>query len=418
MVTTVNSARGRPPNTSRFRAHMPLWAMVACSRLIVLGAAAAAALFTQRVTGWDLGGRDPYRLSSSLGSVGNVLGASVLRWDSVHYINIAQHGYTKAANTAFYPLYPLLMRVVAWIVRSYVLAGVLISIASFAVALVLLHRLAKEEFGARVADSTVLLLAFAPLSFFFTAIYTESLFLALSVGAFYLARRQRFVWACVTAAAAALTHVEGVLLVAPLAYMYWRDRGRPLVLRRFWSWSATLLVLPPTAVAGFFVYLHSQGWGWLAPVVNVNFRFYGRTTMTTPVMLWKATDAGLTGLLQTLQGTKPIAPSVAVVFSLGFQNTVYLVVLVISLAALVATLRRLPREYAIYATLVIVVCTWRGVVGKPLESYDRYMLVVFPLWMAAAAWLEKRRLTPTVLQISSLMLVFYTVEFARWAFIA
>jgi hypothetical protein len=396
------------------RITIPLWAAVIASRLIVLTAAAAAALFTQRVPGWELGGRDPYRLSSSLGSVGNVLGASVLRWDSIHYINIAQHGYTHPANTAFYPLYPLLIRVVGWVVRSYVLAGVLIS---FAIALLLLHRLAKEELGARVADSTVLLLAFAPLSFFFTAIYTESLFLAFSVGVFSLARRQRFAWACVTAAAAALTHVEGVLLVAPLAYMYWRDRGRPRVLRRLWSWAATLLVLPPVAVAGFFVYLHSQGWGWLAPVRNVNFRFYGRVTLTTPVMLWKATDAGITGLLQTLQGVKPIAPSTEILFSIGFQNTVYLGVLVISLTALVATWRWLPREYAIYTTLVIVVCTWSGVVGRPLVSYDRYMLVAFPLWIAAAAWLDKRRLTPTVLLLSSLMLVFYTVEFARWAFI-
>jgi len=125
----------------------------------------------------------------------------------------------------------------------------------------------------------------------------------------------------VTAAAAALTHVEGVLLVAPLAYMYWRDQGRPLVLRRFLVMAGDVLVLPPTAVAGFFVYLHSQGWGWLAPVVNANFRYYGRTTLTTPVMLWQATDAGITGLLQTLQGTKPITPSTEVLFSIGFQNT-------------------------------------------------------------------------------------------------
>jgi hypothetical protein len=93
-------------------------------------------------------------------------------------------------------------------------------------------------------------------------------------------------------------------------------------------------------------------------------------------------------------------------------------VLLISLTALVATWRRLPREYAIYATLVMVVCTWSGVIERPLDSYDRYMLVAFPLWMAAAAWLQEHRLSRPVLQISSLLLVFYTVMFARWVFVA
>ncbi len=89
----------------------------------------------------------------------------------------------------------------------------------------LLHRLTREELGPRAADATVLLLSFAPLSPFFTAVYTESLFLALSVGAFYLARRQRFVLASVVATAATLTRVPGILLVAPLGIMYVRSRG-------------------------------------------------------------------------------------------------------------------------------------------------------------------------------------------------
>jgi hypothetical protein len=416
MATTASHSRSRATITRRVRAHMPLWAIVVCSRLLVLAAGAAGALFTHRVRFWEL--FDPHRLSTSLGSLGNVLAAPALRWDGIWYVTIAEHGYRRPGLTPFFPLYPLLMRVLAWVVRSYVLAGVLVSVASFAIALALLHRLTKQELGARVADTTVLLLAFAPLSLFFTAVYTESLFLALLVGTFYLAREQRFVLASLTAAAAALTHIEGVLLVAPLALMYWRSQGGTFMLRRLWSGSMVSLAMPPVALAGFCVYLHTEGYGWLAPVTNANSTGYSRTLVGTPVMIWRALDAGLTGLSQTFHGYRPLAPEVADPFRFGFQNLIYLVVLVIALAALIAAWRRLPREYAVLAILMLVVTTSSAVAGRPLQSFDRYLLPIFPLWMAAAAWLQEHRLSRPVLQISSLLLVFYTVMFARWIFIA
>ncbi len=416
MATIATTARRRTTTGSRIGVRVPVWAAVVFSRLVVLGAGIAGALFTHRIPGWTA--FDPHRLSSSLGSVGNVLAAPVFRWDGIRYVSIAEHGYTTAAQTVSYPLYSLVIRAVTLVVPSPVVAGVLISLGSFAIALVLLHRITSEELGTEVASATVLLLAFAPLSFFFSAVYTESLLLALLVGTFYLARKERFALAGLTATAAALTHVEGVLLVAPLAYMYWRSRGQSFDWHRLWSSSVVSFALPPLAVAGFFVYLHAHGYGWLAPVTNGNYANYGRETLTTPVMLWQSFYDGLVGLSQTLHGVPPINPTVAEPYNVGFQNLVYLTVLAIALASLVAVWRRLPREYAIFATLVMLVCTWTGVVGRPLEAFDRYMLPIFPLWMGAAAWLHERRLTRPVLQISTVLLIFYTVMFARWVFIA
>jgi hypothetical protein len=416
MVTIADRGPARSTPLSRIRICMPVWAAVVCSRLIVLAAGAAGALSSNRTVGWWF--FDPHRLSSSLGSVGNVLASASVRWDSIHYLTIAEQGYRSTEQPAFLPLYPLLIHVLAWLVGSDVIAAVMISVVSFGVALSLLHRLAREELGERAANATVLLLAFAPLSFFFTAVYTESLSLVLVVGTFYLGRGQRFGLAGLTAAGAALTHPEGVLLVAPLALMYWRSRPQLSGSRRLISWSALPLVLPPMALGSFLAYLHTQGYGWFAPMSNSSLQLGGRSTMTTPVVLWKSIDAGLSGLLQTLDGTRPIAPNLAEPFSTGFQNLVYLAVLVISVLALVAVWRRLPKEYAIYATLEILLCTWSAVAGRPLDGFDRYMLAVFPLWMGAAAWLSQRRLMPTALQLSTVMLIFYTVEFSRWVFIA
>ena len=81
-----------------------------------------------------------------------------------------------------------------------------------------------------------------------------------------------------------------------------------------------------------------------------------------------------------------------------------------------AAWRRLPKEYAIYATLVIIVCTSSGVSAaarglRPLHAGG------VPAVDGGRRVARERRLMPTVLEISSLMLIFYSVEFARWAFI-
>lgn len=409
-----------------------VWAVIA-SRLLVLSCGVAGALMFGRLAGWQM--VDPTHLSTSFGAVGNALLAASLRWDAMHYLSIAQHGYKPAGDTGFFPFYPLLIRSLSWVVQSEVAAALLISVSSFAVALILLHRITREELGERVADATVLLLAFAPLTLFFTAIYTESLLLALSVGTFSLARQRHFRWACVAAACATLTQVEGLVLFAPVAFMLWEAKGRRRDLAQLFSWDAAALLLPPAAFLGLLFYLHSIGFGWLAPFTGANPTGHGysiaplsfglhhtggmvRTVVGPFVTIWHAVVAGLVGFDQTARGAVPIAPGLGDVFTIGFQNLVYLVVLVITLSALVGTWRLLPKAYAIYTTLVILVFTMSDVTVIPIRAFDRYMLPVFPLWMICAKWLEERRLLRVVLVISPVLLGFYTIEFTRWAMIA
>ena len=98
--------RSQPPLGCTLRS--PVARALVLSRLLVLAAGVAGAGVTRRDM-WPA--FDATQLSSSMGTVGNLLGAAAVRWDAIHYLNIASHGYTPA-NTVFYPLYPLLMRVV------------------------------------------------------------------------------------------------------------------------------------------------------------------------------------------------------------------------------------------------------------------------------------------------------------------
>ncbi len=389
---------------------MQSFRVLAASRLLALVAGAVGALAGRRINGWSA--FDPLRVSSSLGQVGNVLAATGVRWDSIHYLDIAAHGYSNASSTVFFPLYPLLVHVVGLALSSAVLSGLLLSLVAFGIALTILHRLTELELGRSAADATVLLLAFAPLSYFFTAAYAESVFLALIVGATYAARRGRWPAAGILAALGAVTRVPGLLLMILLAGLYLRQNRR--VDRRV-GW----LVLAPLSLGGFLTYLSARGYGWLAPIQNQIGNEHAHRLAGPFSTVASAVEAGVSGAAATVRGAAVFAPPLPFgPFSLDFESIVLLGVLLLAIAALCLTFRRLPLEYGIYAALTLIVCVYSPTSVQPLQSLDRYTLTMFPLWMAAGAWLSSRRAVRPVVVVSSCLLAFYAFEAATWVFIA
>ncbi|HKR89948.1 MAG TPA: mannosyltransferase family protein [Phenylobacterium sp.] len=199
-------------------------------------------------------------------------------WDSEYYISIALNGYDDPAmraiapgsdlgaetsgqrgahpgwtpvSYAFFPAYPLAMRVVAWPLKplgltpvaTVTLAGVVVSLAGTLAAMIAIAELAA---GAQLAERGDGLRAAAyllvwPASFFLAQVYTEGLFLGLSFGALALARRDRWLWAGVFAALATFTRSTGALLLLPLGWM-WLQGGGPGRLRAG-RWSGELVRL-------------------------------------------------------------------------------------------------------------------------------------------------------------------------------
>ena len=164
---------------------------------------------------------DPGRVSLSLGSLGNVLAAPAVRWDSVWYLQIAHDGYRSAIEARFFPLYPLLIRAVSLLTGSMVVAGVLISLVALFIGLEVIRRLTELELGRLPAQATVRLIAFGPMALFLSAIYSESLFIALSAATFYAARRGRWAWAGVLGGLAGMTRIGGFLLVVPVLLLFY-----------------------------------------------------------------------------------------------------------------------------------------------------------------------------------------------------
>lgn len=139
-------------------------------------------------------------------------------WDGSWYLSIVEHGYyagsfNQQVNVAFFPLFPSLV----WLVSKVTLmppvwAGILVSSASFAAALVVLHHFVRRFFNARTARWTLLLVAFNPFSLYFGMMYTESLFLLLAVGTFWFIYTKQWWLAAFFAGLATAARSVGIAL--------------------------------------------------------------------------------------------------------------------------------------------------------------------------------------------------------------
>lgn len=346
------------------------------------------------------------------GGFGSLLAGSVDRFDAAYYLDIAAHGYGSfsSGKVAFFPLYPALIRLFTPVFVTPVVAGVVVSLGALLLALVLLYRLTELELGPRAARATVLLLAFAPVSFFFGAVYTESLFLMLSVGAVLAARRDRWALACALGALATLTRPTGVLLALLLAPASARARGR--IEPRL----AYVLVLPAALVA-YLIALHLAGYPWLAPFRAEG--LWGRATVGPVMGVLAGVWQGVKGTLHIARGAPIYAPSVTGAFSIWAENVILLLDLIAAGVVLVWCWRRMALEYALYALAVLLVFLSTPTIGEPLMSLERYALTAFPLWMAAGAFVSSRRLVlPAAVSLGALLLVFYTAQFSAGAFVA
>jgi hypothetical protein len=153
-----------------------------------------------------------------------------VRWDAGWYLQIVTDGYkyvpgdpSVQQNIVFFPAYPMLMRVTGRLLGGdmigYVAAGMIISIASFFGALAYLYAFARDWYGDEVAGGAIWLLAAYPFAIFFGALYTESLFLLGTVGAFYHFSKQQFGRAACWGLLVGLTRVNGALMVLPLVVL-------------------------------------------------------------------------------------------------------------------------------------------------------------------------------------------------------
>lgn len=152
---------------------------------------------------------------------------SFANFDGVHYLTIAKQGYSQYQQ-AFFPLYPLLIRWTGQLMmnsyRVYLLTGLLMSNLTFILCLLILNKLIILDFGAEVAKWTTIFLLVFPTSYYFGAVYTESLFMLLILSAFYSVRGGKWWLAGVLGGLASLTRFMGIFLLPALLFDWYQQK--------------------------------------------------------------------------------------------------------------------------------------------------------------------------------------------------
>ncbi len=322
-------------------------------------------------------------------------------WDSGWYFDIARRGYYWSASgqssLAFFPLYPMLTRALAWPFggsdRALWTAGIVLSCACLFLGLAVLHRLTETTLGDReAARRTVLYVAVFPFAYFFTEVYTEALFLLTSVSAVAAAVRSRWGWAGVLGALAALTRPNGVLVAVPLLVLAVAGRPRLAELAR----RAAAVALVPLGLAGFCAFawwLSGDPLGWLHAQARWGYAVGNRPWAELVRLLDGLESHGLYGYLFS----DPLAP----------YYLVHALVALVFVALTPAVFTRLGPALGAYVAVSLYV----PLTGNALEGIGRYAATLFPVFMLVGT-VRSRQLHEAILVGSALVLSLLAALFA------
>jgi hypothetical protein len=311
------------------------------------------------------------------------------QWDANWFLRIAQHGYDTKQSASFFPLYPVLTRAVGFVLRSNLVAGIAISLVAAGFAGVAVMRIARRYAGDRVAHDSVLLLALYPISFVFTAVYSDGLFLALAAWAFVFALNGRTTSAALLGALAVLTRPTGLALLPALLWLLWPQARNARSLLRL-----SPLLLLPAAIIGYCLYLRSH-FGDAFAFVHAEGSFWLRHVPVTGPLggAWAALKSGEQGVAQLVLHL-PAGGGAPSGFGKPEQFAIWNVVqLVLLVAACVLTgicWKRVSRAAALYSAATIVLFLSAPAAVVPLVSEPRFLLADFPLFVTLAVLCAER----------------------------
>lgn len=306
---------------------------------------------------------------------------SWMRYDVLAYVGIAMHGYSITRDTAFFPLWPLLIHGVGMLFGGSLLAYFLTSMALsnlfFFLALIVFYKLLKQEFEASIARNALWYLTFAPFAIFFVAAYTESLFLLLCLLCFYFWHRgDKYDWwlAGLCGMLASLTRSAGIFLALPYFIVYIRRYILPLPLKlEYWREKVGALLpiaLIPLGLSCYMLYL------WYTKGDPLLFSKQEATWGRDFAFPWQPIWFGIQQVFD---------PTLRARF-----NPMDLAFVLLPLLTLALGWRRLPLHYMLFA-LVMAFFPLCYPQFNTLASFPRYLAVIFPVTMIHAVWSKHPR---------------------------
>jgi hypothetical protein len=352
------------------------------------------------------------------------------RTDGVHYARIAAAGYSYTArqgsDVAFFPLYPLMGRLVTEVTGLRVEAALLLVshlflLAAFAVLFLYVQDRCSAHIGTEsasdIAGRACLAFGLLPATFFFRMAYSESLFLFLGLAALYGMHRN---WPTVVIAllAGLLTAVRPVgIAIVPVLVLYLWQRSASVA-----AWMKTCIVFIPLACWGIAEYMLYQWVFFGDPIAFAKTQAYWAAR--GPVASVEEVIALLTfePIVSVYDDSSPCCWHNAdsnMVFSLIFANPLYFL-FALSLLAIGAATRWLSSHECLFGFLLLAIPYATKGYDNCMFSMARFVSACIPMYLVLGQLLW--RMPPlagvSTLAVSGCLLAAYSALFATgyWLF--
>lgn len=298
------------------------------------------------------------------------------RWDTIHYLEIAENGYrSDALDTAWPPVYPLLIKLFSLGFLPTLIAGLMVSNIAAIAALILLYLLVTDIWDESIARDTLFWLSIFPTAFYLVAAYSESLFLLFSLGCLFAFRKNKYLLAACLGSLTVLTRLQGILLILPMAWeivdAFFKRKERHF--SKYLHYAIPILFILVSFI-GFSLYVHfglHAEWPWL------KFKTDWKQSLGWP---WEGIIGNFTSLTFRHITTEfsPVS---------RFYN---LILVLIAIMVLILARKKIPVFFLIYsAGMMLSVLTTIDEL-KLLVGSSRYLLVIFPIMIAYAIIIKKR----------------------------
>ncbi len=292
-------------------------------------------------------------------------------WDAQHYLYLAEEGYApNQMSNAFYPLFPFIIKVFRPLFfGNTLISGLFLSNIFSIIGLIFFYLFVKELFNSEIAfRSSLLFLAF-PTCFYTSLVYTESLFFLIIILLFYYLYQNRFLPTIILTFLLPLSRAQGILIVVPLFIFF---LFRKINLKKTFSLPKKCFLFL-SLIVGFIINLIiiKLTTGSYFAAFEAQKYFIGDYSILNIFNIYNWFIKNFINITFTLHE-----------FSTSIINRIFFFFFII---ALYFIYKYLDRTMFTYSLVIGLIPAFAG----DFMSYPRYLVMVFPIFIASAIKLKK-----------------------------
>ena len=325
------------------------------------------------------------------------------RFDTAHYIEIADFGYDfDPVNSVWPPIYPFLIKIFGFIFKPTIVSALFVTNIFFILALFLLYLFIQDFFDEETAKKTLFFAVIFPTSFYFIAGYTESIFLFFSVAVFMLLKKKKWLWAGIISACAALTRVQGILLVIPIVIELWLEyfpkRDFKSFFTHIFSCSFAPFAYGLYSLYVFFGLRLDWPWNTLSNHWGQNFSWpWEGIVYTTSILLGMRVESYISPILVKI---------LTIVLPIGAIFLLYKI------------RKMIPLSLSIYSWAMLFLVMGKVNYNIGFISTIRYLISIFPIFIGQALLFKHKYLKLSYFTVSLTTQIILLVFFYWWYWVA